>query len=201
MRINNARYVIGAVNKEQYPRHDLPEFVLVGKSNVGKSSFINSITNRKKLAHVSSQPGKTRTINFYNIDDKFYFVDLPGYGFAKVSRREKARWANMVNEYLSQRDNIKLIIQLLDIRHPPTKDDVTMYEYITYYNLNRIIVATKVDKISRNKVKANLDIIGKHLNLSDRTLIIPYSSYSGQGREEILKILQQNYKNIQLREK
>ncbi len=201
MRINNARYVISAVKKEQYPCHHLPEFAMVGKSNVGKSSFINSVTNRKKLAYTSSQPGKTRTINFYSIDDKFYLVDLPGYGFARVSGREKSRWATMVNEYLTLRDNLRLIIHLLDIRHPPTRDDLTMYEYITYYNLNHIIVATKVDKISRSKAKANLDTIKKHLQVSDGILIIPYSSQNGQGREKILEIFQQNYNNLHLREK
>ena len=175
MIIKNPKFEISAVNKKQYPKGDLPEIVLVGKSNVGKSSFVNTMTNRKNLARTSNTPGKTRQINFYNIDDKFYFVDLPGYGFSKMSKQEKVISGKYIEEYLEEGKNVRLIVMLLDIRHKPTDDDILMYDYILKSNLPFIVLTNKADKIAITKVNDEVERIKKTLGISFST-ILPFSS-------------------------
>lgn len=175
MIVKNPKFEISAVSKKQYPKGDLPEIVLVGKSNVGKSSFINTMINRKALARTSNVPGKTRQINFYNIDDKFYFVDLPGYGFSKMSKKEKVISGKYIEEYLEEGKNISLIIFLLDIRHKPTEDDMLMYDYILRSNLPFVILTNKADKIAITKVDEEVEKIKEILGISYST-ILPFSS-------------------------
>lgn len=175
MIVKNPKFEISAVSKKQYPKGDLPEIVLVGKSNVGKSSFINTMINRKALARTSNVPGKTRQINFYNIDDKFYFVDLPGYGFSKMSKKEKVISGKYIEEYLEEGKNISLIIFLLDIRHKPTEDDMLMYDYILRSNLPFVILTNKADKIAITKVDGEIEKIKEILGISYST-ILPFSS-------------------------
>lgn len=175
MQIKNPKFEISAVNKKQYPKGDLPEVVLVGKSNVGKSSFVNTMTGRKSLARTSNTPGKTRQINFYNMDNKFYFVDLPGYGFSKMSKEEKVVSGNYIEDYLKSGQNIALIILLLDIRHKPTADDELMYNYILRTNLPFIILTNKADKIAVTKVDDEVKRIKDYLGISYST-ILPFSA-------------------------
>ena len=175
MLIKNPRFEISAVSKKQYPKGNLPEIVLVGKSNVGKSSFVNTMTNRKNLARTSNVPGKTRQINFYNMDDKFYFVDLPGYGYSKMSKEEKVFSGNYIEKYLAEGQNVSLIILLLDIRHKPTEDDMLMYDYILKSNLPFIVLTNKADKIAVTKVDTEVERIKQTLGISYST-ILPFSS-------------------------
>lgn len=193
MIIKNPKFEISAVSPKQYPKNHLPEIVLAGKSNVGKSSFINTLINRKSLARTSSAPGKTRQINFYNMDDLFYFVDLPGYGYSKMSKEEQLRVGQFIEKYLSIRENIQLIILILDIRHKPTEDDKLMYNYIRSTNIPFIIVANKADKIAVTKVDAAIEDIKKELKILAGTEIIPFSSerkiYTEKTWEEISKII------------
>ena len=175
MIIKNPKFEISAVKPAQYPKGNLPEIVLVGKSNVGKSSFINTMLNRKNLARTSNTPGKTRQINFYNIDNNFYFVDLPGYGYSKLSKEEQVNMGKFIEDYLQKSRNIKLIILLLDIRHKPTQDDLLMYKYILKTNLPFMIVANKADKIAVTKVDSSVEELKKELGISFTTLI-PFSS-------------------------
>lgn len=175
MLIKNPKFEISAVSKKQYPKGNLPEIVLVGKSNVGKSSFVNTMTNRKSLARTSNVPGKTRQINFYNMDDKFYFVDLPGYGYSKMSKEEKVISGNYIEKYLEEGQNVSLIILLLDIRHKPTEDDMLMYDYILRSNLPFIVLTNKADKIPVTKVDAEVERIKQTLGISYST-ILPFSS-------------------------
>lgn len=148
---HNAQIVLSAVAKAQYPEDDQPEIALAGRSNVGKSSFINTLLNRKNLARTSSKPGKTQQLNFYNIDDKLRFVDVPGYGYAKVSKAERLKWGKMIEEYLTTRDNLRAVVSLVDMRHEPTADDVQMYDFLKYYDIPVILVATKADKVPRDR--------------------------------------------------
>lgn len=193
MQVKNPRFEISAVSKKQYPKGDLPEIVLVGKSNVGKSSFINTMLNRKNLARTSNVPGKTRQINFYNIDDKFYFVDLPGYGFSKMSKQEKIVSGNYIERYLEEGKNISLIILLLDIRHNPTEDDKLMYDYILRSNLPFMILTNKADKIAITKVENETRKIKEILGISYST-ILPFSAerkiYTEDVWKEIEKFLE-----------
>ena len=175
MLIKNPKFEISAVSKKQYPKGDKPEIVLVGKSNVGKSSFVNTMTNRKSLARTSNVPGKTRQINFYNIDDKFYFVDLPGYGYSKMSKEEKVISGNYIEDYLASGQNVSLIILLLDIRHNPTADDMLMYDYILRSNLPFIVLTNKADKIAITKVDNEVQRIKETLGIS-YSPIVPFSS-------------------------
>ena len=190
MLIKNPKFEISAVSKKQYPKGNLPEIVLVGKSNVGKSSFVNTMTNRKSLARTSNVPGKTRQINFYNMDDKFYFVDLPGYGYSKMSKEEKVISGNYIEKYLEEGQNVSLIILLLDIRHKPTEDDMLMYDYILRSNLPFIVLTNKADKIAITKVEAEVERIKQTLGISYST-ILPFSSerkiYIDKVWEEIEK--------------
>lgn len=192
MQIKNPKFEVSAVGPKQYPKGNLPEIVLVGKSNVGKSSFINTMLNRKNLARTSNTPGKTRQINFYNIDDNFYFVDLPGYGYSKMSKEEKVISGKYIEEYLEKRDNIHLIILVLDIRHKPTADDILMYKYILKTNLPYIVLTNKADKIAVTKVDTAVEEIKKYLGLS-YTTILPFSAerkiYTDKVWEELEKYL------------
>ena len=176
MIIKNPKFEISAVKPAQYPNNDLPQIVLVGKSNVGKSSFINSMLNRKKLAHTSSEPGKTRQINFYNVDDNFYFVDLPGYGYSKMSKQEQVKVGNFIEEYLSTCKKIALIVFLIDIRHSPTENDRLMYNYIINTNSPCLVIANKADKIAVTKVDSVLQDLQQDLNPLKDLTFLPYSS-------------------------
>ena len=186
MIIKNPKFEISAVSKKQYPKNNLPEIVLVGKSNVGKSSFVNTMINRKNLARTSNVPGKTRQINFYNIDDKFYFVDLPGYGYSKMSKQEKVISGKYIEEYLAERENISLIVFLLDIRHNPTADDMLMYDYILRSNLPFIVITNKADKIAITKVNDEVNRIKEILGISYST-ILPFSAERKIYQEEVWK--------------
>lgn len=175
MIVKNPQFEISAVKPAQYPKNDLPQIVLVGKSNVGKSSFINTMLNRKSLARTSNTPGKTRQINFYNIDNNFYFVDLPGYGYSKLSKEEQVNMGRFIEDYLQKCQNIALIVLLLDIRHKPTADDAHMFEYIKRSNLPFMLIANKADKIAVTKVDMELEKIKESLGLSFSTLL-PFSA-------------------------
>ena len=176
MLVKNPKFEISAVGPKQYPKSGLPEIVLVGKSNVGKSSFINTMINRKKLARTSSEPGKTRQINFYNIDDTFYFVDLPGYGYSKMSKKEQLQVGHFIEEYLSKRQEIALIIFLIDIRHNPTDNDRLMYNYIISSGLPCLILANKADKIAITKVDGVVKSLQKQLNPIGDIPTLPFSA-------------------------
>lgn len=193
MIVKNPKFEISAVSKKQYPKGDMPEIVLVGKSNVGKSSFVNTMINRKSLARTSNVPGKTRQINFYNIDDKFYFVDLPGYGYSKMSKQEKVISGRYIEEYLEEGKNVALIILLLDIRHNPTADDMLMYDYILRSNLPFIVLTNKADKIAITKVDGEVNRIRESLGISYST-ILPFSAerkiYIDKVWEEIEKYIE-----------
>ena len=184
-----------AAKPVQYPPDNLPEIAFAGRSNVGKSSLLNLITNRKKLAKVSGSPEKTRTINFYLINDTFRIVDLPGYGYAKVSKSMSENWGEMMELYLQNREGLKKVIQLVDIRHKPTAQDVQMYEYLRYYGLDGIVVCTKADKVSRNEMQKNISMIRKALNLSKEDKIIPVSALKKTGydvlMDEVEKLLEE----------
>ena len=173
------------------PKNDLPEVAFAGKSNVGKSSLINGLVNRKALARTSSQPGKTQTINFYNVNQEFYFVDLPGYGYAKVSEKEKLNWGKMIERYLHQSEALKAVFLLVDIRHDPSTNDANMYEWILANGYQPIIIATKLDKIKRSQIQKNIKAIRTGLNVVPDTKIIPFSSQSKQGRDEILDLIEE----------
>ena len=174
--IRDVRFEVSAVSEKQYPKSDMPEVVLVGKSNVGKSSFINTMINRKNLARTSSEPGKTRQINFYNVDEKFYFVDLPGYGFSKMSKQEQVKVGSFIEHYLSTRKQIALIVFLIDVRHPPTENDVLMYDYIINTGFPCLILANKVDKLAPTKVDDAVKKLQNQLNPLKDLKFLPFSS-------------------------
>ena len=185
MEINthNAEILISAANKSHYPQDDIPEIALAGRSNVGKSSFINTLLNRKNLARTSGKPGKTQLLNFFNIDDKLRFVDVPGYGYAKVSKTERAKWGKMIEEYLTSRENLRAVVSLVDLRHDPSVDDVQMYEFLKYYEIPVILVATKADKIPRGKWNKHESAIKKKLNFDPNDDFILFSSVDKTGME------------------
>ena len=187
MNINNARYELTAVRPEQYPDSNIPEVAFVGRSNVGKSSIINALLNRRNLAKTSATPGRTRQINFYNIDDVLYFVDLPGYGYAKVPKGEKHSWGKLVDTYLLTRKQVKLIIMLVDIRHTPTEDDRLMYQWIKNSGINYIVVASKADKLEKSKSSKNISEIKKFFGTDEA--VLPFSSESKQGRDELWQVI------------
>ena len=178
MEINthNAEILLSAANKSHYPQDDIPEIALAGRSNVGKSSFINTMLNRKNLARTSGKPGKTQLLNFFNIDNKLRFVDVPGYGYAKVSKTERAKWGRMIEEYLTSRENLRAVVSLVDLRHDPSADDVQMYEFLKYYEIPVILVATKADKIPRGKWNKHESAIKKKLNFDPADTFILFSS-------------------------
>jgi len=189
--------VIKSVNLEtvcgitsRLPENTLPEFAFAGKSNVGKSSLINGLMNRKSYARTSAQPGKTQTINYYNINSQLYFVDLPGYGYAKVSQEIKAKWGKMIERYLHTSKQLKCIFLLIDIRHDPSANDVTMYEWIVRNGFRPVIIATKADKINRSQLQKHLKAIRTGLKLTPDHILIPFSAQTKQGREEIYEVLE-----------
>lgn len=184
MKIKQAEIVMSAVKPAQYPDTGYPEIALAGRSNVGKSSFINTLLRRKNLARTSSKPGKTQTLNFYLINDSFYFVDVPGYGYAKVSKKERAKWGQMIDTYLTTREELKAVVSLIDLRHAPTKEDVQMYDFLKYYNLPVIVVATKADKIPRGKWEKHARVIKEALDFDENDDFIIFSSVKQIGKEE-----------------
>lgn len=190
MKIHRSELETVAVKPSQYPGADVPEIAFAGRSNVGKSSLLNLITGRKSLARVSGSPGKTRTINFYLCNDEFRIVDLPGYGFARISRSESEKWGKMMESYLEHRPNLIKVVQLVDIRHKPSAQDVQMYEYLKYYGLDGIVVATKADKISSNEKARNIKEIRNTLGMGKNDKIIPVSALKKTGDEELLDVLQ-----------
>lgn len=187
LKINRSELVAVAVKPVQYPAENMAEIAFAGRSNVGKSSLLNLLTGRKKLARVSGAPGKTRTINFYEIDADFRIVDLPGYGYAKVSKSISEDWGPMMEKYLSERPNLLKVIQLVDIRHEPTKLDIQMYDYLRHYGLDGVVVATKADKVSRNEMVKNVSKIRKVLKLSAEDVVIPVSALKRTGQELLLE--------------
>lgn len=191
MKVTKAEIVISAVSEKQYPDNNLPEIALAGRSNVGKSSFINKLINRKNLARTSSKPGKTQTLNFYLINDAFHFVDVPGYGYAKVSKREREKWGKMMEEYFTKRSTLKLAVLIVDIRHKPTNDDVMMYDFLKYYNMTVLVIATKLDKIPKNKKQQHLQQVINTLEMEKEDTIIPFSSETGEGKDATWNFLQQ----------
>ena len=191
MKIQKSDIEAVAVKPSQYPPDNLKEIAFAGRSNVGKSSLLNLITGRKKLAKVSGSPGKTRTINFYLINDAFRIVDLPGYGYAKVSKSVSQDWGAMMEKYLQGRENLIKVIQLVDIRHQPSKQDVEMYEYLRYYGLDGIVVATKADKVSRNQIPKQIKQIRQTLGLEKEDIVIPVSALKRTGYEELLDVIEE----------
>ena len=191
MKVTQAEIVISAVQQSQYPEDKLPEIVLLGRSNVGKSSFINTLIQRKGLARTSSQPGKTQTMNFYKINDAFYFEDMPGYGYAKVSKKEREKWGVMIEEYLQKRENMVLVFLLVDSRHEPTEDDRLMYDWLTYYGLDPVIIATKADKISKVRQKKAVDNIFNTLRPRKRSDIILFSAATKMGKDEAWEVIEE----------
>ena len=186
MEINthNADILLSAANKSHYPQDEIPEVALAGRSNVGKSSFINTMLNRKNLARTSGKTGKTQLLNFFNIDDQLRFVDVPGYGYARVSKKEREKWGKMIEEYLTTRKNLKAVISLVDLRHEPSADDVQMYEFLKYYEIPVILVATKADKIPRGKWNKHESMIKKKLDFDKSDTFIIFSSVDKAGVEE-----------------
>ena len=196
MIIKNAEFVISAVGPKQYPTDNLPEIALAGRSNVGKSSMINKFINRKNLARTSSKPGKTQTLNYYKINnDMFYFVDLPGYGFAQVSQVEKDKWSKFIDAYLTKRENLCGVIQLVDLRHPPTKDDINMYEWLMHMHKEVLIVATKCDKISKGQWLKHIKQVREGLKADKEQKIIAFSAETGQGVEEVHQWVEEQINN------
>lgn len=189
MKIKEAEFVISAMRISQYPEDDLPEFMLVGRSNVGKSSFINMLVGNKKLARISSTPGKTRNLNFYLINKEFYFVDVPGYGYAQVSKKEQKKFGLMIEEYLENRKNLLRTYMLVDLRHKPTDDDVLMYNYLKYYSIPVTIIATKSDKVSTNKREKAARVIKETLKLQDDDSFIVVSNNTKEGKTKVLSEL------------
>ncbi len=190
MKFNDVKLEISAVRRSQYPDDELIEFIMLGRSNVGKSSFINTIVNKKNLARISSRPGKTNTLNFYNVDNSFYLVDVPGYGYADTSKEEIRKFGLMVEEYLEKREELKRVFLLIDFRHKPTHDDVLMYNFLKYYQIPVTIVATKADKVSAKEKEKNLKTIKDTLDIVVGDNIVLFSSISKLGREEIISIME-----------
>lgn len=190
MKVNESEFVISAVGPDQYPADALPEIALAGRSNVGKSSLINRMIDRKNLARTSSTPGKTQTLNYYRINQHLYFVDFPGYGFAKVSKSLRQQWGKMVERYLLEREQLKLVLQIIDVRHPPSKDDQAMYKWLHHYEAPICIVATKADKIPKGKWPRHLKTIKDTLGVNPAHPIVLFSSETGMGKEELWEIIQ-----------
>ena len=191
MKITSTELVISAVRESQYPTDKLPEFLIVGRSNVGKSSFVNTLINRKNFARTSSKPGKTQTLNFYKINNDFYFVDVPGYGYAITDKKTQLKFGKMIEEYVATRKELKEVFMLVDYRHKPTEDDVLMYKYLKYYNLKVTVVATKMDKISFNQRIKNKSVLIDTLGLKDTDKLVLFSSVTKDGKKELYDIIEQ----------
>ncbi|WP_442595302.1 ribosome biogenesis GTP-binding protein YihA/YsxC [Neobacillus sp. D3-1R] len=191
MKVTSSDIVISAVKPEQYPDTSIPEFALAGRSNVGKSSFINKMLNRKGLARISSKPGKTQTLNFYLINEILHFVDVPGYGYAKVSKKEREAWGKMIETYFTRREQLNAVILIIDLRHPPTEDDRMMYEFLKHYEIPCIIIATKADKIPKGKWQKHLKVTKETLDIDPNDHIVLFSSETGLGKDEAWAIIGQ----------
>lgn len=185
MKVTQAEFVISAVGPDQYPEDALPEIALAGRSNVGKSSLINRMINRKNLARTSSTPGKTQHLNYYRINEDLYFVDFPGYGYAKVSKTQRQVWGKMIERYLLERDTLKLVLLIVDLRHPPTKDDEMMYDWLKHYDIPICVVATKADKIPKSRWQKHVKQMKEALLLRKTDAFVMYSSETGLGKEEL----------------
>ncbi len=194
MNVNNASLHTVAVKPSQYPTEKLMEIAFVGKSNVGKSSLINTIVNRKALARTSQNPGKTRTINFFNIENELLFVDLPGYGYARISKSESEKWGSMIETYLKDREELSAIIFLIDIRHEVGKNDLQMLEWLRYYGHDIIVVATKSDKLKRSQLSKHIAMLRKGLSLNKEDILIPFSSHNKSGKEELWAVIDEKLK-------
>ncbi|TYO98049.1 ribosome biogenesis GTP-binding protein YihA/YsxC [Desulfallas thermosapovorans] len=190
MKITSAEFVTSATGLDKCPAGSRPEVALAGRSNVGKSSLLNNLVSRRRLARTSNTPGRTQLINFFSINDMFYLVDLPGYGFAKVPVRVKARWGKMIEDYLARREQLRGLILLVDVRHKPTADDQQMYHWLSTYHIPTLVVATKADKLSRGRAIQNLAMIRKNLQLPASAPLILFSAVTGQGKEEIWAVIQ-----------
>ncbi|HEY9577572.1 MAG TPA: ribosome biogenesis GTP-binding protein YihA/YsxC [Pseudobacillus sp.] len=194
MKVNQVELVISAVKPAQYPEDSLPEFALAGRSNVGKSSFINKMIQRKSMARISSKPGKTQTLNFYKIEEALYFVDVPGYGFAKVSKKEREAWGKMIETYLTTREQLRACMLIVDLRHPPTEDDVMMYQFLKHYEIPVIVIATKADKIPKGKWQKHLKVVKEKLEFDPEDDIVIFSSETGQGKDEAWSVIRKRMK-------
>ncbi len=190
MKVHNVEMVISAVRPDQYPEDGLPEFALAGRSNVGKSSFINRMIGRKALARISSKPGKTQTLNFYKIEEQLFFVDVPGYGYAKVSKTEREAWGKMIERYITGREELKAVVQIVDLRHPPTADDCMMYDFLKHYSIPCIVIATKADKIPKGKWDKHKKVVKETLDMDKNDPLIVFSSEKGIGFEEAWRTIE-----------
>lgn len=191
MKVKQAEFVISAVGPAQYPQDALPEIALAGRSNVGKSSLINRMIDRKNLARTSSKPGKTQTLNYYKINQDLYFVDLPGYGYAQVSKSMRAVWGKFIEQYILEREHLKLLLHLIDLRHPPTKDDQAMFEWLKFNELPVCVVTTKADKVPKGKWQKHVNIIREALRMDKTDQLVLFSSETGQGKDELWSIIKQ----------
>ena len=189
MKINSVTLQSLAVRESQYPEENLPEFLLVGRSNVGKSSFINTLINRKNFAHTSSKPGKTQTLNFYNVNENFYLVDVPGYGYASVDKQTQAKFGLMIEEYLMNREALKRVFLIIDYRNKPMEDDLLMYNFLKYYHKEVTIVATKYDKVSQSKRAKIEKVLNSAFDLQDTDNIIYFSSVTKEGKDKVMGII------------
>ncbi len=189
MKINSVTLQSLAVRESQYPSENLPEFLLVGRSNVGKSSFINTLINRKNFAHTSSKPGKTQTLNFYNVNENFYLVDVPGYGYASVDKQTQAKFGLMIEEYLMNREALKRVFLIIDYRNKPMEDDLLMYNFLKYYHKEVTIVATKYDKVSQSKRAKVEKVLNSSFDLQDTDNIIYFSSVTKEGKDKVMNII------------
>ncbi len=194
MKVHQAEIVISAVSPAQYPDTNLPEIALAGRSNVGKSSFINTLIDRKNLARTSSKPGKTQTLNFYLIEQALHFVDVPGYGYAKVSKTERAKWGKMIETYLAERQQLRAVVSLVDLRHAPSQEDIQMYDFLKYYEIPVIVVATKADKIPRSKWNKHESMVKKALSFDANDTFILFSAVTKQGKEEAWQAIEEAIK-------
>lgn len=190
MHIQNVEFLLSAVRPEQYPDPFIPEIALAGRSNVGKSSFINKLVNRKKLARTSGTPGKTQQLNYYQVEEWFYLVDVPGYGYAKVSKTERRKWGTMLSHYFATRENLKLALLLVDFRHEPTADDIMMKDYFEEFGIPYFVIATKSDKVKRSQWNKHISQIYKTLDLISVDQILPCSAETGDGRDEAWEIIE-----------
>ncbi|WP_276352859.1 ribosome biogenesis GTP-binding protein YihA/YsxC [Cohnella caldifontis] len=194
MKIKTSEFIISAAGESQFPEDGLPEVALAGRSNVGKSSLINRMLERRNLARTSSQPGKTQTLNYYKvngIDGSLYFVDFPGYGYARVSKSQREAWGKLAERYLRGRKTLKLVLQLVDLRHPPSADDRNMFEWLSHYGIPMCVVATKADKISRGRIPQHAKVIRQELGMPGHFPLIVFSSETGQGREDLWSLIEQ----------
>lgn len=191
MKVTSSDIVTSAVKPDQYPNEHYPEIALAGRSNVGKSSFINKLLNRKSLARISSKPGKTQTLNFYLINEMLSFVDVPGYGFAKVSKSERAAWGKMIETYITTREQLHAVVLIVDLRHAPSKEDVLMYDFLKHHQIPTILIATKCDKIPKGKWQKHLKVVKETLNKNPDDPIVLFSSETGQGKEEAWRLIRE----------